>query len=262
MPAVAARTRRQVLLQDLQNLRVESGPTGLHRLVRAPRLVVMRINDVTEQAVVTEIKNKLLHFDAFGNGSNDFIELEQYVQSLIRIKDLGIGLTPFFRINGHYIYSDLHNTNSILFRHLHSIPEKDEISDYCKLLFRESDQPMLFETISEQALADFQCLQYYHREAVRSLLICPLKRGHELIGMLEITSEKPGQLVPAFISKVESVMPLFTLGLEKSLDQLNYEVDKVIKKKFTAVQPSVEWKFTEVALDFIVHQHDKVNSKI
>lgn len=57
-------------------------------------------------------------------------------------------------------------------------------------------------------------------------------------------------------------MPLFTLGLEKSLDQLNYEVDKVIKKKFTAVQPSVEWKFTEVALDYIVHQHEKENSKI
>ncbi|MBL0268792.1 MAG: hypothetical protein IPP99_09045 [Chitinophagaceae bacterium] len=248
-------TNRMLKLEDL----VHHIPIDQFRF---EGLVVMRINDVTEQAVVTEIKNKLLHFDAFGNGTSDFIELEQYVQSLIRIKDLGIGLTPFFRINGHYIYSDLHNTNSILFRHLHSIPEKDEISDYCKLLFRDSDQPLLFETISEQALADFQCLQYYHREGVRSLLICPLKLGHELIGMLEITSDKPGQLMPAFISKVESVMPLFTLGLEKSLDQLNYEVDKVIKKKFTAVQPSVEWKFTEVALDFIVHQHEKENSKI
>ena len=225
-------------------------------------LVVMRINDVTEQAVVTEIKNKLLHFDAFGEGSADFIELEQYVQSLIRIKDLGIGLTPFFRINGHYIYSDIHNTNSILFRHLHSIAEKDEISDYCKLLFRENDQPLLFETISEQALADVQCLQYYHREGIRSLLICPLKKGQELVGILEIASVIPGQLKPAFISKVETVMPLFTLGLEKILEHLNNEVDKIIKKKFTAVQPSVEWKFTEVALDYIVAQHAKENSKI
>ena len=225
-------------------------------------LVVMRINDVTEQAVVTEIKNKLLHFDAFNESAEDFMELEHYVQSLISIKNLVIGITPFFRINGHYIYSDLHNNKSILFRHLPSVSEKDEISDYCKLLFRESDQPLLFETISDQALADVQSLQYYHREGARSLIICPLKQGNDLLGLLEISSVQEGQLKPSHINKVASVTPLFTLGLEKSLEQLNNEVDQVIKKKFTAVQPSVEWKFTEVALDYIVNQREKEHKKI
>ena len=63
--------------------------------------------------------------------------------------------------------------------------------------------------------------------------------------MLEIISKIPGQLKPAHIGKIEAAIPLFTLGLEKSLEQLNNQVDTVIKKKFTAVQPAVEWKFTE-----------------
>ncbi len=224
-------------------------------------LVVMRINDVTEQAVIAEIKNKLLHFDAFSD-IEGYAELETFIQSLICIKGLGIGITPFFKINGHYVYSDLHNTNSILFRNMHSLAEKDEISDYCKLLFRDNNQPLLFETLNEASLADVQCLQYYHREGARSLIICPLKQGKNLIGMLEIVSKVPGQLQPAHINRVEGVIPLFTLGLEKSLEQLNNDVDKVIKKKFTAVQPAVEWKFTEVALDYIVNLHEKQEAHI
>ncbi len=224
-------------------------------------LVVMRINDVTEQAVISEIKNRLLEFNAFSDAAV-YTELEKFVQSLIDIKDLSIGITPFFKINGHYVYSDLHNANSILFRHFQSIADKDEISDYCKLLFRDNNQPLLFETLSEQNMGDVQCLPYYFKEGARSLILCPLKQRNDLIGILEIISAQPGQLRPAQISKIEGAIPLFTLGLEKSLEQLNYEVDKVIKKKFTAVQPSVEWKFTEVALDYIVNQHEKEEARI
>lgn len=224
-------------------------------------LTVMRINDVTEQAVITEIKNRLLEFDPLSNAEG-YTELETYVQSLISLRNLSIGITPFFKINGHYVYSDLHNTNSILFRGMPSIAEKDEISDYCKLLFRDNDQPLLFETITDQLLADFQCLQYYQKEGAASLIICPLKQGNNLVGLLEIISKEPGQLKPVHIGRIEAAIPLFTLGLEKTLDQLNNEVDKTIKKKFTAVQPAVEWKFTEVALDYIVTKHQKEDARV
>jgi hypothetical protein len=46
-------------------------------------------------------------------------------------------------------------------------------------------------------------------------------------------------------------MPLFTIALERSKENLDNEVDKVIKKHFTAVQASVEWKFTEAALHYL-----------
>ena len=224
-------------------------------------ITVIRINNVTEQEVIEQMKNMFLDDAAFSDASV-YPELERHIQSLIGLKDVEVGVTPFFRINNHYIYSDLHNANSILFRQLHTIVEKDEIGDYCKLLFRESNQPLLFDTIHEQALNDIQCLPYYHREGSQSLILCPLKQGKNLIGMLEISSAVPGRLTPTQINKISTAIPLFTLGLEKSLEHLNYEVDKVIKKKFTAVQPAVEWKFTEVALDYIVKQHLKEEAKI
>jgi hypothetical protein len=120
----------------------------------------------------------------------------------------------------------------------------------------------LFETLDEQSLSEVQILKYYYLEGARSLIICPLKTNGSLLGMLEIISTTAGQLKPADISKIEAVIPLFSLGLEKSLEQLNSQVDTVIKKKFTAVQPAVEWRFTESALNFIVGQFAKEESKI
>jgi hypothetical protein len=222
---------------------------------------VIRVNDMTEQEVITQIKNRLLDINAFSDASV-YIELEKHVQSLIGLKDLSIGITPFFKINGHYVYSDLHNNNSILFKHLLSTSDKDEISDYCKLLFRDNKQPLLFEKLDEQSVSYVQSLQYYHLEGARSIILCPLKNHDGLLGMLEITSKISGQLKPSHIGKIEEVIPLFTLGLEKSLEQLNSHVDTVIKKKFTAVQPAVEWKFTEASLTYIVNQHLKKDAKI
>jgi hypothetical protein len=222
---------------------------------------VIRVNDVTETEVITKIKNRLLDINAFSDASV-YTELENYVQCLVGLKGLGIGITPFFKINGHYVYSDLHNTNSILFRHFHSVADKDEVSDYCKMLFRTNDQPVLYETLNEQLLTDVQCLQYYFKEGARSIILCPLKLHDGLIGLLEIISKVPGQLKPAHISEVEAAIPLFTLGLEKNLEQLNNEVDTVIKKKFTAVQPAVEWRFTEAALNYIVNKHAYADAKI
>jgi hypothetical protein len=222
---------------------------------------VIRINDITEQEVITRIKNRLLDINTFSDATM-YGELEGYVQSLIGLKNLSIGITPFFKINRHYIYSDLHNNNSILFRHMGNMADKDEISDYCKLLFRENDKPLLFETLDEKIVSDMQCMQYYFMEGGRSLILCPLKIHDGLLGMLEIISKVPGQLKPLHISKIENAIPLFTLGLEKSLERLNNQVDAVIKKKFTAVQPAVEWRFTEAALNYIINHQQKEDSKI
>ncbi|HQV60237.1 MAG: hypothetical protein IPN39_15785 [Chitinophagaceae bacterium] len=224
-------------------------------------LTVIRINDVTEQAVIAEMKNKLLDSN-FVSDNTAYTDLEKQIQNLIGLKDLTIGLTPFFKINGHYVYSNLHNNNSLLFRHLQSTGEKDEISDYCKLLFRYNNQPVLYESLTEDILGEVQCLPYYHKAGSRCMIICPLKQQNELLGMLEISSKQPGYLKPEHISKLEAAIPMFTLGLEKSLEQLNNQVDKVIKKKFTAVQPAVEWKFTEASLNYIVNMYEKQDSGI
>jgi hypothetical protein len=224
-------------------------------------IAVVRVNDVTEVEVISRIKNSLLHINAFSDAIV-YKELEDHVQSLIGLKGLKIGITPFFKVNGHYVYSELHNSNSLLFKHFHSIIDKDEVSDCCKMLFRTNDRPVVFERLDEKSLTEVEYLQYYYSEGIRSLIVCPLKQNNDLIGILEITSEDPGKLNHTHISKIEAAIPLFTLALEKSADGLDNQIDKVIKEQFTAIQPSVEWRFTEAALNYIVHQQQHEDVKM
>lgn len=216
-------------------------------------LTVLRINDITEQAVIAEMKNCILDNNGLP-GTATYNGLDKHIQDLIGLKDLTIGITPFFRIQGHYVYSELHSSQSLLFHTCGSTAEKEEISDYCKILFRDHEQPVLYDELNETT-SRIQCLRNYYTGGSRSIILCPLKQGKELMGLLEISSTVAGYLRPYHIRKIEAAIPLFKISLEKSLAQLNSEVEILIKKKFTAVQPAVEWKFTEASLNYLLHQY-------
>ena len=213
-------------------------------------IVIIKICDVTNAEVISDIKNTLLNANAFYDTSV-YQALQSNIQSLLGLKEIKSGLTPFFKVSGHYVFSELHNSNSLLFRHFTQLQEVHHVNECCQELFYTSDTPIVFEILDEQILKEIDYVQLYYDDGARSLILCPLKNGQELIGVLEIVSEIPGTLKSHHITKIEKALPLFAIALEKSSESLETQIDKVIKQKFTAVQPAVEWKFTEVAWNYI-----------
>lgn len=224
-------------------------------------IAIVRVNDVTAQEAISKMKNSLLNINAFSD-AQVYKELQVYMQSLIGLKDICIGITPFFKVNGHYVYSELYNSNSLLFKHLNEGADKNALNDCCKFLFETSDSPVVFETLNEAVLAEIEYLKYYYDDGARSLIVSPLKHNGELIGVLEITASEPGVLKTAYVNKIEAAIPLFTLALERSAENLDNQIDKVIKEKFTAVQPAVEWKFTETAFKYILSKQENEDAKM
>jgi len=84
---------------------------------------------------------------------------------------------------------------------------------------------------------------------VRSLLIAPLVYRGETIGTLSVKSTRPNDLKTLATSKMQHIAPLFSMALKRGLDDMNNEVQSVIKEKCTAVHPSVEWRFRKAALE-------------
>ncbi len=225
-------------------------------------LVVINVSDVTQEQITTEIKNALLNINAF-NDVEVYDELEKHVQSLIRLRGVKIGITPFFKKNGYYLYTETHYRNSLLFKDSSAIRHKDEISELCQEVFNNTSLPVLHQTLSGSGARQNELLKIYRNLGANSLLLCPLKCDDgRLIGLLEISSEKPGQLQHKHVAHITPAIELFTLALKKTNESLQMQIDKTIKEHFTAIQPAVEWKFTEAAFHYLQHKQTSEVAKM
>jgi hypothetical protein len=217
-------------------------------------LVVIEVSDVTQEQVIVEIKTALLNINSFTDVTV-YDELQQHVQSLIGLRNVQIGITPFFKMNDYYLYTEALYKNSLLFKAQEVIEKKDEINQLCKEVFGETGQPVLYEMLNEASTIQNHLLKYYFEQGAKSLLLCPLKSDDgTLIGLLEILSLQSGQLQFHHLARVQPAIQLFTLALEKSGESLEMEIDKMIKEHFTAIQTAVEWKFTEAAFSYLQHR--------
>jgi len=224
-------------------------------------LIILRITDVTEEEIISEIKNTLLTTNTFTDASV-YRKLQSTMQSLLGMSDIKVGITPFFQMNNHYVYSASHNNNSIIFKHDEASKERDKVGQCFKDLFKEYNQPVVFEELDKKNSIESESLKLYYEMGARSLILCPLRQDQQLLGLLEIVSDVPGKLKSIHIDKIEKALPLFTLAIEKTIESLDTEVDKVIKENFTAIQPAVEWKFTETAFKHIMTRRKGKDGKI
>jgi len=224
-------------------------------------LVIIKINDVTEEEIVSQIKNVLLGLHRFTDATV-YEKLQSSMQSLLGMSDIKVGITPFFEMNNHYIYSAIDSSNSIIFKHAAAAKEITKTSQCFRDLLKGYDQPVVYEELDKRSIIESETLKQYHELGVRSLILCPLREDRQLIGLLEIMSDSPGKLTNHHIHKIEKVISLFTLAVGKTLENLDIEIDKVIKENFTAIQPAVEWKFTEAAFSYIMAKDSGKAEKI
>jgi hypothetical protein len=223
-------------------------------------IIIIDVADVTEREVISEIKNNLLGINAFSDATV-YDNLQLHIQALIGLTGIKIGITPFFKMNNFYLFSEVHVNNSLLFKNQKAVKEKNWINEYCQELFKESNQPVFFEELTEKIASD-EFLHFYYEQGIRSLLICPLKTDGQLIGLLELGATELKKLKILHIAKIESAIPLFTLALEKSMESLEVQINRKIKESFTAVQAAVEWKFTEAAFNYIQQKQFNENAKM
>ncbi|MDX1479254.1 MAG: GAF domain-containing protein, partial [Saprospiraceae bacterium] len=90
-------------------------------------------------------------------------------------------------------------------------------------------------------------LDSMRKQKVRSFIICPLEYEKDIIGFLELTSGKPHVLNSVLANKLEEVTQLFTVAMQRSLEEMETRKEAIVQEKFTSIHPSVSWRFFEVA---------------
>lgn len=225
-------------------------------------LVVIDVTDVTGDQVIAEIKNTLLNINAFSDVTV-YDQLQSHVQTYLALKDVNVGITPFIRINNHFIFPEQYYRNSHLYKHKEAQEDKYGICRLAQNAFEHTDQPVLHTELTESLVKQQELLKYFYDQGARSLILCPLKCDDgELIGLLDIVSHQPGRLNYNHLTKIKSAMHLFSLAQEKNIQNLESQINKTIKEHFTAIQSAVEWKFTEAAFQYLQIRQENESAKI
>ncbi len=215
--------------------------------------VVIEVTDVTSREIIADIKNSLLSINNGFEGTL-FAGLQSQVQTLLGITQMDAGITPFLRLNDFNLFADTYFSNSLLLRKGAAADKALQYSKLAQQLFAATDQPLLYGNLTPEKASN-ALLQAYYKGGVRSLVLCPLKcEDGELIGLLELTSTESGTFAFTHLTRLLPAMQLFALSMEKHVENLELQVDKVIKQHFTAIQPAVEWKFTEAAFNYLQSQ--------
>ena len=93
-------------------------------------------------------------------------------------------------------------------------------------------------------------------EGIRSMMVAPLRFQGQLIGALEVGSPNPDDFGPGEELVLSQILPIFSMAVNRSLDELENRIDAVIKEQCTAIHPSVEWRFRKAALRHLEHLGD------
>ncbi|MFH1980403.1 MAG: GAF domain-containing protein [Pseudomonadota bacterium] len=207
---------------------------------------VVRAVDVTASEITSAVERDLIDQKSIFSAEG-FSRLQERLRTLFGKPSLKAGLAA---VQGEQVLvlNDGHrSTANCLFRNSNHIPMAD-LENSVWLQAVDQEKILRIADLSEEpGLCPAE--QDAVNNGARSMLIAPLRFGGETIGTFHVRTDRTGDLGAVDAEKLRHLAPLFSMALKRGLDDMNNEVQAVIKEKCTAVHPSVEWRFRRAALD-------------
>ncbi len=199
--------------------------------------------DVTEHEVHSRLKNDLLQKQALTT-SDRLNSIEQQLRSLLRIPDLRIGVIGVASGDfGDLEQSQVFGRSLLLDGGVPKCTMQNN-SSYAEIF--STGRPVVMSDLDSCTF----CTGFEYRireQNYRGLLLAPLKDGDRLIGVLELASTEPGQLTQLSVAYLMDVISLFSAAMVRGADERSDRIQARIKKEFTSIHPSVEWRFKRAA---------------
>jgi len=214
-------------------------------------LVVYEATNITEEVTLSAIKQELLAKDPLAR-SETFARIQSRFQALLGVADLQVSvlasqdeqlidLTP---VAGQTLT-------------LNDIRQTEVCQAFCQGCRDDlwAGKTFVIEDLANAHL-DSKIFQDALATGARSFLMMPLTLEDKFLGVLTCASQTAHSLNNLTPSRLREVTPLLSLAVRRTLEGLQHRVDAIIKERFTALHPAVEWKFRQQALEIIRSSQD------
>ena len=208
--------------------------------------MIVKAVDVTDQEVLSSLKRDLIDKDSIVSSAH-FQGLQAKLRTLFRRPDLRLGLAA---VEGDrvLVLSDAsrHEQACIFADSAHHTTAEYRGSLYERVVIE--DRPVVIEDLAAypgRTPVEEELIQ----SGVRTFVCAPLNYQDRVIGTLELASAHVADLSATHLPKLQEVLPLFSMALQRSVEELNSRIQTVINEQCTAIHPTVEWRFRKAVLN-------------
>jgi len=207
-----------------------------------------RAVDITKSEIISAMERDLIDQESIVT-QGGFLRLQQMLRTLFGRPKLMASLAALREDEVLLLNAGCEMTIGCIFADSRHVPK----SEFEGTVFEraiQGEEILRVPDILEESWGEHTKEEFRHM-GVRSLLITPLHYKGECIGTLDLASPQPRDLGPMDALLLSQITPLFSVAVKKALDDLDNQIQGVIKQECTAIHPTVEWRFKRAAFHYL-----------
>ncbi|WP_409140955.1 hypothetical protein [Pedobacter ureilyticus] len=218
---------------------------------------VISVTDVTLQHAIDGIREALVNHNY---QTEAYLHILQTLKTLGGNADIDYGLLPLITVNNKPVL-DIDDHSSIIINAGKQFGISDSVFFEQLRSYQQNPKPIFFNKITDEHIEKMPFMDAIRSSGINSYSILPVFYNAQLVGILEIYSKQEVLIDDMLLSRLHSAMPLLGQLFQYRIEEFNAKMDEVLKDKFTALQPSVQWKFNQQVWEFIKKNKGNKNAQ-
>ncbi|MEL6772213.1 MAG: GAF domain-containing protein [Bacteroidota bacterium] len=215
---------------------------------------VMEAAEVTMTEELSALRRDLVEADAMA-GPGAIEHLEQRLRTVFRQPDLDLGVLRLARPSANGVRHGEPVGRSLLLGDACGICAQNatHVEAWTSSFYSEArTAPVIIDDLQQRTCSVIG--QTLAEVGYRTLVVAPLRVGDEFVGFLELGSARPSVLSALNVREIEEIATLFASALKRNGDAEANRLQALIKQQYTAIHPSVEWRFLKAARSMLKQQ--------
>jgi hypothetical protein len=206
---------------------------------------VVNFFDATTEIAVSNLKTKLINLE---DDENLKPELNKIFRSIFQVPDLELGYTSINHEENKFVKTPINGViDSFILSGLNH--SRNEL--LCEKNFNTLVESRKYFSISDvekvyREFPDSDFAKQFYESGIKSAIFAPIIKNKKVLGIIELVSRKK-MLNSINAQKMEIVMPYLEDTMDRLYDGIETRIQAIIQREYTAIHPSVYWKFRQEA---------------
>ena len=206
---------------------------------------IIHLVDVTTQETLSELKYDLLEHDVLQTPAH-FEQIQEKLRVLFGNPSVQLGVAAYDDKKSTFVDFGRKVNHSLLTKNQRTDDFQDGFRKVHARLLNQRE-PLVIRDVATSADLPPDVRAHMLAQGIRSAILAQLSYGTATVGLLELGSFDANAFDEYDVEKVGQLMPLFAVAVRRNAEELNNRVQAVIREKFTAIHPTMEWRFNDAA---------------